>query len=329
MRALRSLAFAALFAVGAISVGTPVHADQIVLKLGHTLPDNHAVGLGALRFKQLVEQRSNGAIRVEIFPNNILGGEPEMFQQEKQGSIQAVISGAGTLGNLEPDIAVLEAPYLWKDFESEKKVLTGPMFAHFQREFTDHQGMRILSMSWYYGRREFNPTKPVKTPQEASGMKIRTPPSPVNLLAGRVLGGNPVPMNFPQVYLAIKTGTIDAEENPLATIVTSKMYEVAKYVVLTHHIQQSQVFTINQRFWASLTREQQNAVQSAVNDAGDYEASLALKAENEELARLRSMPGVTIIADPDVNAFRARARQLIGQEKPVWESLYNRFSAAQ
>ncbi|MBV8151798.1 MAG: TRAP transporter substrate-binding protein [Candidatus Eremiobacteraeota bacterium] len=309
--------------------GTPARADQVILKLGHTLPDNHAVGLGALRFKQLVEQRTNGAITVQIFPNNILGGEPEMFQQEKQGSIQAVISGAGTLGNLEADIAVLEAPYLWKDFASEKKVLTGPMLAHFQREFTDRQGMRILSMAWYYGRREFNPTKAVRKPEDAAGMKIRTPPSPVNLLGGRVLGGNPVPMNFPQVYLAIKTGTIDAEENPLATIDTSKMYEVAKYIVLTHHIQQSQVFTINQRFWASLSRDQQNAIQSAVNDAGDYEASLALKAENDELAKLRAMPGVTIIADPDIAAFKARARKLIADEKPVWASLYDRFEAAQ
>lgn len=325
----RWLAVAVLFAVVTLSVGTPIRAEQIVLKLGHTLPDNHAVGLGALRFKQLVEQRTNGAITVQVFPNNILGGEPEMFQQEKQGSIQAVISGAGTLGNLEPDIAVLEAPYLWKDFTSEKKVLTGPMLAHFQREFTDRQGMRILSMAWYYGRREFNPTKPVRKPEDAAGMKIRTPPSPVNLLGGRVLGGNPVPMNFPQVYLAIKTGTIDAEENPLATIMTSKMYEVAKYVVLTHHIQQSQVFTINQKFWSSLTREQQNAVQSAVNDAGDYEASLALKAESDELAKLRAMPGVTVIADPDIAAFRARAKQLIASEKPVWASLYERFESAQ
>jgi tripartite ATP-independent transporter DctP family solute receptor len=329
MKLFRAIAVATLFAITTLSVGAPIRAEQIVLKLGHTLPDNHAVGLGATRFKQLVEQKTNGQITVQIFPNNILGGEPEMFQQEKQGSIQAVISGAGTLGNLEPDIAVLEAPYLWKDFASEKKVLTGPMLSHFQREFTDHQGMRILSMAWYYGRREFNPTKPVHKPEEASGMKIRTPPSPVNLLAGRVLGGNPIPMNFPQVYLAIKTGTIDAEENPLATIVTSKMYEVAKFIVLTHHIQQSQVFTINQRFWAGLSRDQQKAVQDAVNEAGDYEAQLALKAEADELARLRSMPGVTVIDNPDINAFRARARQLIGQEKPVWAPLYQRFESAQ
>lgn len=329
MRICRSIALALVFGILAVTAATPVRAEQIVIKLGHTLPATDPVGLGAARFKELVEQRSNGTITVQIFPNNILGGEPEMFQQEKQGSIQMVVSGAGTLGNLEPDIAVLEAPYLWKDFASEKKVLTGPMFAHFQREFTDNQGMRILSMSWYYGVRQFNPSKPVRKPEEAAGMKIRTPPSPVNLLAGRVLGGNPVPMNFPQVYLAIKTGTIDAEENPLPTILSSKMYEVAKYVVLTRHIQQCQVVTINQRFWASLTREQQQAVQSSVNDAGDFEAQTALRVEADDVKKLQSMPGVTVITDPDLNAFRARAKQLIEETKPVWQRMYERFSGAQ
>lgn len=329
MRTKRLGAIAVAFAAAMLAPGKPVHADQIVIKLGHTLPATDPVGLGAQRFKELVEQRTNGAITVQIYPNNILGGEPEMFQQEKQGSIQAVISAAGTLGNLEPDIAVLEAPYLWKDFASERRVLTGPMFGQFQREFIDHQGMRILSMAWYYGVREFNPSKLCRKPEDASGMKIRTPPSPVNLLAGRTLGGNPVPMNFPQVYLAIKTGTIDAEENPLPTILSSKMYEVAKYIVLTRHQQQSQVFTINQLFWSGLTHDQQNAIQSAATEAGDYEAQLAQKTEADDLAKLRAMPGVTIVSDPNVAAYRARARQLIQQEKPVWADLYNRLSAAQ
>lgn len=328
MRITRLVAVAALF--GVCVLAGPVHADStIILKLGHTLPATDPVGLGAQRFKELVEKRTKGAIQVQIFPNNILGGEPEMFQQEKQGSIQAVISAAGTLGNLEPDIAVLEAPYLWKDFASERKVLSGPMLLHFRSEFLDHQGMRILSMTWYYGVREFNPTKATRKPEDGAGMKIRTPPSPVNLLAGQTLGGNPVPMNFPQVYLAIKTGTINAEENPLPTILSSKMYEVAPFIVLTRHQQQSQVVTMNEKFWERLTPDQQKAVQSAVTEAGEYEAQLAMKAEADDLAKLRSMPGVTIVSDPDIAAYRARAQQLIAQQHPVWASLYERLSREQ
>src|SRR6185437_878035 len=168
-----------------------------------------------------------------------------------------------------------------------KKVLSGPIFQHFQQELSSGQGLQLLSATWYYGRRNLTCNKLISTPADAAGLKIRTPPAPVNLLSAEVLGGKGTPMDFPQVYLALKTGTIDCEENPLPTILSAKLYEVQKYIMITHHIQQSQVTTMNLNFWNHLTPAPQQAVEAAMQQAGDYETDLALKAEDNDLKKLQ------------------------------------------
>ena len=118
--------------------------------MAHTLPNTDPVGLGAERFKELVEKATNGTVKVAIFPNNQLGGENQMLQQVKQGSIQMVVTAAGTIGNLVPDISVMDAPYIWKDWEAEKKVLSGPVYQHFSDELAA-QGLKLMSATWFYG----------------------------------------------------------------------------------------------------------------------------------------------------------------------------------
>lgn len=330
-RTARIIAAAALLFASCASAPPAFSADaHVSIKMSTSLPASDPVGQGATRFKQLVEQRSHGTISVQIYPNNQLGGENEVLQQVKQGSIQIAVTAAGTAGNLVPDISVMDAPYVWKDWKHEYRVMTGGgVFAHFAKEFSDTQGLRLLSAMWFYGLRDLTANKPVRKPEDAKGMKIRTPPAPVNLLAGRVLGGEPTPMNYPQVYLALKTGTIDAEENPLPTILSGKLYEVQKYVILTKHIQQSQVVSMNMAFWKGLSKEQQQAVQSAADDAGKYETGLAQKAEAADLKKLQGMPGVTVIAHPDIAAFRARAKQLAPELKSKWGDLYEKITSQQ
>ena len=302
---------------------------KVTIKLAHTIQPTDPIGQGATKFKDVVEKESNGSITVQIYPNNELGGENQLFDQLKQGSIQMAITAAGTAGNLVPDIAVMDAPYVWKDWASEQAVMKGPIFKHFQDEFASQQGLQLLSGTWYYGLRNLTANKPVRTPDDAKGMKIRTPPAPVNLLAGQVLGGDPTPMDFAQVYLALKSGTIDAEENPLTTIFSNKLYEVQKYIVLTHHQQQSQVVWTNVKFWSSLSPDQQKAVQDGVQQGGDLAANLAQKADTDLLTKLQAMQGVTVITNPDYAAFQARATQLVPQMKDKWGDLYNQIVSAQ
>ena len=328
-RFARIAAAAGLLAAGIAPLPVRPADTHITIKMSTSLPADHPVGQGAARFKALVEERSRGTIAVQIYPDNQLGGENEVLQQAKQGSIQIALTGAGTAGNLVPDISVMDAPYVWKSWPHELRVMNNGLFDHFAKEFADTQGLRLLSAMWFYGLRDLTANKPVRKPEDAAGMKIRTPPAPVNLMAGRVLGGEPTPMNFPQVYLALKTGTIDGEENPLPTIISGKLYEVQKYVILTKHIQQAQVMTMNAAFWNSLSKEQQQAVQSAALDAGRYESDLAQKAEGDDLKKLQAMKGVTVITNPDLGAFRARAKQLAPELKAKWGDLYEKISSEQ
>lgn len=301
----------------------------VTIRMSHTIPAGDPIGLAAERFKAVVEKQTNGTVKVAVFPNNQLGGENQVLQQEKQGSIQMAVTGAGTLGNLVPDISVLDAPYIWKDWDSEKKVLSGPVLQHFQKELQDGQGLKLLSATWFYGRRNLTCNKLVRKPQDAEGLKIRTPPAPVNLLSAEVLGGKGTPMDFPQVYLALKTGTIDCEENPLPTILSGKLYEVQKYVMITRHIQQSQIVTMNLAFWNRLSPDQQKAVQEAADQAADLAADLGLKAEQADLEKMQGMKETQVVTDVDHAAFVARARELDPRMKNVWGDLYDQILAGQ
>ncbi len=136
-------------------------------------------------------------------------------------------------------------------------------------------------------------------------------------------------MDFPQVYLALKTGTIDCQENPLATTIGGKIYEVQKYIMMTRHIQQSQVLTMNPAFWDRLSPDQQKAVQTSIDGAGVYETELGLKAEAEDLKKLQGFKETTVITDVDIPAFIARARELDKHMIPVWGDLYQQILDAQ
>jgi len=320
----------AVLALGG-SIGECAYAEDrpVSIRMSHTIPATDPIGLGAERFKEIAERLSHGSIKVAIFPNNQLGGENQALQQEKQGSIQMAVTGAGTAGNLVPDISVLDAPYIWKDWPTEKKILSGPVFQHFQQEFESTHGLRLLSTSWFYGRRNLTCNKIVRKPEDAEGLKIRTPPAPVNLLSAEVLGGKGVSMDFPQVYLALKTGTIDCQENPLPTILSGKLYEVQKYIMLTHHIQQSQVVTMNLAFWKSLSPDQQKAIETATEESGNYAADLGLKAEEADVAKVQGMKETQIVSDIDLPAFVARARKLDPRMKSAWGDLYDKILAEQ
>jgi len=309
---------------------TSGNADKVVtIKLSHSVAAGDPIGLAAQKFKELAEKNSKGSIKVQIYPLNQLGGENQVLAQVKQGSVQMAITAAGTAGNVVPDVSVMDAPYIWKDWPAEAKVMSGSVFTHFQKEFADTQGIRLLSGSWFYGLRDLTANKPVREPADAAGLKIRTPPAPVNLLSGRVLGGSPTPMDFGQVYLALKSGTIDAQENPLQTTLTAKLYEVQKYIIMTRHIQQSQLVSMNLQFWKGLSPDQQKVVTSAVAVAGDDAVKLTQESETKAQEELSKKPGVTVITDPDIAAFEKRAREMDPQLKSTWGGLYDEILKAQ
>src|SRR3954447_25162572 len=131
--------FATALGLALLSTIATAHAADrtFTIRMSHTLPATDPIGLAAERFKEVAERISAGSLKVAIFPNNQLGGENEVLQQEKQGSIQMAVTGAGTAGNLVADVSVLDAPYIWQDWDAEKRILSGPVLEHFATEFAD------------------------------------------------------------------------------------------------------------------------------------------------------------------------------------------------
>jgi len=320
------LAFVMVCALLVTGVRPVTAQSPIVIKLSHTIPEGQPIAMGALKFKELVEQASHGAITVQVYPYNQLGGENEVIQQVRQGTIQMSVDSASTLGNIVPLVGVMDAPFVWTDYATLVKVTSGPLFDPIRADLAK-AGIKLLATHWYYGTREVTAHKLIRKPEDAAGLKIRTPPSPTNLLAGRVLGGNPVPLDPQQLYLALKQRVVDAQENPLSFIYATKLYEVQSHIILTNHILQSQVTLMNQRFWDGLKPDQQKVIVDAVNAAGDYDVKLTRENDEKMLALFEHMNGVTLVKDPDVAAFRARAAALVPESKLPWVGLYDQIKA--
>jgi TRAP-type transport system periplasmic protein len=302
--------------------------SPIGIKLSHTIPEGQPIAMAALRFKELVEQASRGQITVQVYPYNQLGGENEVIQQVRQGTIQMSVDSASTLGNVVPLVGVMDAPYVWKDYDTLVKVTAGPLFDPIRADLAK-TGIKLLGTHWYYGTRELTAHKLIRKPEDAAGLKIRTPPSPTNLLAGRVLGGNPVPLDPQQLYLALKQRVVDAQENPLSFIYATKLFEVQSHIMMTNHILQSQVTLMNQKFWDGLKPDQQKIIMDAVVAAGEYDVKLTRDNDEKMLALFEHTSGVTLVKDPDIAAFRARAATLVPDSKLPWVGLYDQIKAAE
>lgn len=300
--------------------------EKMVLKLGHTLQDNHPLNKAALRFAELVKEGTQGRVEVQVFPNSQLGGEKDIVEGVKVGSIDLFLVAAGILGRFEPSITIMDAPYVWRDFDHLKKAMRGPVGEEIAQKFLNNQGLRILDFCWYYGLRHLTANKPIHTPADAQGLKIRTPPSPINIASAKVLGGIGTPMNPSELYMALKEGVVDAQENPLPTIFTMKTYEVQKYIILTGHIMQSEVLGISEKTFQKLRPEDQQVLINAAKEAGDYNTKLTMEAEEYYLNEFKKM-GKEII-EPNLDAFRKNAEPVYKEFEATWgKGLYEKIQA--
>jgi TRAP-type C4-dicarboxylate transport system substrate-binding protein len=188
-------------------------------------------------------------------------------------------------------------------------VLNGPIGKKVFEDVAKAVGVRPLA-AFYLGTRQLNLVErvgPVRHPDDMKGVKLRTPGSPAWIALGKALGGNPTPMSFGEVYMGLKTGTIEGQDNPLPTDKNAKFYEVTKYIVLTNHVVGSVWPSINEKKWQSLTPEEQDMIMKAIARAKDACAKQNLETEANILGFFKDQ-GMTVIEDPDREAFAEYAK---------------------
>ena len=289
----------------------PVQA--ITMKFGHYAPASHPGQQAAKMFADAVEKRTNGAIKITVYPDNQLGSPPEMLEQNIMGAIDMSLPTQGALDKYSKKFAAVMLPFVFKDANHAYKVLDGP-FMTWAAPDLEKQGLIFLA-NWEWGFRNLtNNVRPINSPDDVKGLKIRTPPEIQLQAAMEALGGNVTKIAFPELFMALKQGVVDAQENPLSIIYHNKYYEAQKHLALTNHVYNSMVHVMSKKTWDKLTPDQQKIIKEESKKAGDWMREQVQKEEADLVKQLKEK-GMQVTT-PNVADFKAKmqpAYDKIGQ----------------
>lgn len=255
-----------------IMAATMVYSQAKVyeLKLAHadsTDPTLSRKQAQALAFAAMVNSRSGGAINCKVYGAGALGAEREYVEGIKAGTIEAGIA-SGVVSNFFPTAAITDIPYLFPSSQIAWEVLDGPFGDKLRAMFYKETGMRCLSFAEVGFRHFTNSKRPIKTPADLKGLKIRVQETPVYVNMLKAVGAIPTPIAWTETYTALQTGVVDGEENPIGSILSAKLYEVQKYTTLDGHVYGVDWFIINDKFFKSLPADLQYIVMDSAQQSG-------------------------------------------------------------
>ncbi len=276
----------------------------ITMRFGHYADVNHPGHIAALQFADRVKARTNGAVQINIFPNNALGSPPQLLEQTKLGAIDMAVPTQGQLDKYIKAFGACELPFMFRDYDHAHRVLDSDAVMGWLSPLAEQQGFVILA-NWEYGFRNLTTSKTaINSPDDVKGLKIRTPPEIQISATIEALGGIVTQIAFPELYLAMSQGVIEGEENPIAVIFFGKYYEVQKNLALTKHIYNNMIHTMSSRSWAKLSKAQQAIVREESKSAGDKMRQLIVSQEADQLKKLAEL-GMKITR-PDLTPFKTK-----------------------
>ena len=309
--------FVLAIAAAAIVLDAPVASAQKTLRVATLQGAAQPSTKGLMRMAELVAQRTNGAVKIQVFGDGQLGTEQEMIEGVQLGTIDMFMGSAGSVGRFLPRLEAFAHPYVWRDNAHMLAVVRGPIGEELNAELTKKTGIRMLDQGWIFGQRHLTTKQTeVHKPADMARLKIRVQPTGIYLDTIKAMGGNPTPMDFKEVYTSMQTGVIDGQENPLNVIATRAFYEVQGYLVLTGHITQNQAVLISEKTFQALTPEQRTIVTAAAREAGDYQNQVLADDEKGQLELVKSK-GMKVIT-PDVAAFRAATANVYKKYEDAW-----------
>jgi tripartite ATP-independent transporter DctP family solute receptor len=292
--------------VSLISFSTSAIAE-LKVKLGVVTKPGSAQNIAAEKFKELIEQRSNGNIKIQIFHSASLGNETEILQQVQMNTVQMAIITGGPFDTFDPIVRVVNYPFLFKNNEQADQILDGPLGAQILKSL-ESSGFKGLCFSENGFRNLTNNKRPVKSPKDVKGLKIRVMASTIHKAIWQALGANPTPMPWP-IYTELEQGVIDGQENPLWVMKVYKFYEIQKYMTLTRHVYSFHIDVASLKWWKTLDSKTQDMIQKAM-----YEAAVYQRKQNRDnnAARLKFLEekGMKVVEHPDIAAFRAKVANL-------------------
>ena len=283
----------AAIAAAALVIGSCASLNaQTVIKVAHDQPETSTHQKAALKWKELVEERTHGQIKVNIFPAMMLGSGTQMVEQVQAGALEVAILPTGWIAPIAPSVQVLDLPFLFPSREVAYRVVDGPLGAQILKplEKVNIEGVAF----WESGFKQFTGDFPIREPGDYKGHKIRTMPAPVIQEQFKAFGATPAAIDFKELYSALQQRVVDGQENPIATIALMRFYEVQKYLTLSDHGFIAYVFMVNKPFLDKLPADQQKILVDAAKEAGRYQRGLIQASEKDQLEMFRKA-GVEII----------------------------------
>ncbi|MDR3569672.1 MAG: DctP family TRAP transporter solute-binding subunit [Syntrophobacteraceae bacterium] len=296
---LRSLVFLSVFLLTA----TDVQVRQKTYRFGYILSTQSQLGAGAKAFADEVARRTGGEIKIEQQPNAALGGEVEMLNGLELGTVDfAFITGAA-LPNIIPEMGVFDIPFLFRDVNQARDVLDSPLGLYYLEKF---KAKNMIALAWGENglRHLTNSIRPIRTPEDVKGLKLRLPQSDCMLIGFKTLGAQTVSLPFPQVFGALQSGQIDGQENPLSTIISSGFAKVQKYLSLTGHVYDPAVILVSKD-----TRDEFSPAEQAILYEAARMGAKASREFNEKMEKtgvdILRRQGVEVVDKIDRAKFRA------------------------
>ncbi|OOF88124.1 hypothetical protein BKG93_00025 [Rodentibacter ratti] len=291
----------------ALTAGMAVFAGSAsastTLRFGYEAPRSDTQHIAAKKFNELLKEKTKGELKLSLFPDSTLGNAQTMISAVRGGTIDLEMSGSPNFTGLEPKLNVIDIPFIFKDRQHVYKVLDGEIGQGLLKDL-EAQGLKGLAF-WDVGFRAFSNSKhPVNKPEDIKGLKIRTNQNPMYIQAFSLLGGNPVPMPLSELYTALETRAVDAQEHPIGIFWSVKLYEVQKYLSLTNHGYTPLIVVMNKAKFDGLSPELQQAILDSAKEAGQYQRDLNVQNEKDIVEKLRKAD-IEVIDNVDNAPFKA------------------------
>lgn len=305
--------------------------DAKVIQIGFENSISEPFGQGLVKWQELVDEKGDGSIRLELYPDSQLGSKNELIDSMLLGEpVVTLADGAFYADYGVPDMGILFGPFLFDNWEECWTLIESDWYKE-QSEILEGKGLKLLASNWIYGDRHTLTKKLVEKPEDLKGMKIRVPGNKIQSIGFDTLGATSTGMDLGEVYQALQTGTIDGAENPLATLYGRKLQEVAKYLLLDGHVKNFTTLVCSADMFNSLTPEQQDLLISTAEEAGLYNNDLQQASEADYLQKMKD-EGVTVteLTDETREAFKTAAEPFYtkGSEFGWSEGLYDTVKKA-
>ncbi|MFO1311835.1 MAG: TRAP transporter substrate-binding protein [Burkholderiales bacterium] len=292
----------ALAAALALPIVAPASAQE-VLKMNISIAQNSHYGVAVDTFAREVEKRTGGRYKVQNFYSGALGAERESIEAVQLGTLDLTMTSTGPVPNFVPEVAILDIPFLFRDYAHARATLDGPIGVEMLGKFP---AKNLVALAWGENgfRHMTNNRRSVVAPDDLKGLKMRTMENPVHIQAYKQFGIIPTPMAFTEVFTALQQGTVDGQENPLSVISAAKFVQVQKYITLTGHVYSPALILMNKGKWDKLSAADKQAFAESAKEAVKANRARIDEDERRVVTELKA-GGMTVVEVVDKQKFQA------------------------